>query len=89
MLFDSGSVCTAPRIPYLFIMVRLQIPGSHRRRIELEVMNTELSPDVRRMLAVVGHQAPFEQGRQQMELASGRFIGQAQGRRAHQFSPFL
>jgi len=39
--------------------------------VELDVSNTEFSPGVRRMLAVVGHQAPFEQGRQQMELLAG------------------
>jgi hypothetical protein len=39
--------------------------------VELDVENTELSPGVRRMLATVGQQAPFEQGRQQMELLAG------------------
>jgi hypothetical protein len=39
--------------------------------IELDVENTELSPGVRRMLAGVGHELPFEQGRQQMELLAG------------------
>jgi hypothetical protein len=39
--------------------------------VELDVENTELSPGVRRMLAAVGHEAPFEQGRQQMELLAG------------------
>jgi hypothetical protein len=38
---------------------------------ELDIENTELSPGVRRMLATVGHQVPFEQGRQQMELLAG------------------
>jgi hypothetical protein len=33
--------------------------------------NTELSPGVRRMLATVGQQAAFEQGRQQMGLLAG------------------
>src|SRR5271167_1404568 len=37
----------------------------------MDVSNTECSPGVRRMLAVVGHQAPFEQGRPQMELLAG------------------
>ena len=39
--------------------------------IELDVENTELSPGVRRMLATVGQEAPFEQGRKQMELLAG------------------
>jgi hypothetical protein len=36
--------------------------------IELDVENTELSPGVRRMLATVGQEAPFDHGRQQMKL---------------------
>jgi hypothetical protein len=39
--------------------------------VELDIENTELSPGVRRMLAAVGHEGPFEQGRQQMELLAG------------------
>lgn len=39
--------------------------------VELDVENTEFSPGVRRMLATVGQQAAFEQGRQQMELLAG------------------
>jgi hypothetical protein len=39
--------------------------------LELDVIHTEFSPGVRRMLAVVGHQAPFEHGRQQMEVLAG------------------
>ena len=39
--------------------------------VELDVENTELSPGVRRMLAMVGQQAAFEQGRQQMESLAG------------------
>ena len=42
--------------------------------VELDIVNTELSPGVRRMLAVVGHEGPFEQGRQQMELLAGLLI---------------
>lgn len=38
---------------------------------ELDIQNTELSPGVRRMLAVVGQAAPFDQGRQQMQLLAG------------------
>ena len=39
--------------------------------VELDIENTELSPGVRRMLAAVGHEAPFQQGREQMELLAG------------------
>jgi hypothetical protein len=42
--------------------------------VELDVEDTELSPGVRRMLAAVGHEAPFEHGRQQMELLAGLSI---------------
>jgi hypothetical protein len=38
---------------------------------ELDVEATELSPGVRRMLAVVGQEAPFDRGREQMELLAG------------------
>jgi hypothetical protein len=34
---------------------------------ELDIEETDLSPGVRRMLAVVGHAAPFDQGREQMK----------------------
>jgi hypothetical protein len=36
--------------------------------VELDIENTELSPGVRRMLALVGQAAPFDQGREQMKL---------------------
>lgn len=36
--------------------------------VELDVENTEVSPGVRRMQAVVGHEAAFDRGRQQMKL---------------------
>jgi hypothetical protein len=39
--------------------------------VELDVENTEFSPGVWRMLAMVGQQAAFEPGRQQMELLAG------------------
>ena len=38
---------------------------------ELDVENTLKSPGVRRMLAVVGQDAPFDQGRQQIECLAG------------------
>lgn len=47
-------------------------PHCHRGQFpadaELDVENTELSPGVRRMLATLGQEAPFEHGRQQMKL---------------------
>ena len=39
--------------------------------IELDVENTEMSPGVRRMMAMVGQEGPFDQGREQMELLAG------------------
>jgi len=36
--------------------------------VELDIENTEFSPGVRRMQAVVGQEAAFDQGRQQMKL---------------------
>ena len=38
---------------------------------ELDIENTEFSPGVRRMHALVGQQAPFEQGREQMKVLAG------------------
>ena len=38
---------------------------------ELDIQNTELSPGVRRMLAVVGQATPFDQGRKHMQLLAG------------------
>jgi hypothetical protein len=35
---------------------------------ELDIVNTEFSPGVRRMQAVVGQEVPFDHGRQQMKL---------------------
>ncbi len=42
--------------------------GQFPADVELDVENTELSPGVRRMLATVGQEAPFDHGRQQMKL---------------------
>ncbi len=42
--------------------------GQFPADVELDIANTEFSPGVRRMQAVVGQEAPFEQGRQQMKL---------------------
>jgi hypothetical protein len=38
---------------------------------ELDIQHTEFSPGVRRMLAAVGSAAPFDDGRQQMQLLAG------------------
>jgi hypothetical protein len=38
---------------------------------ELDIEGQDLSPGVRRMLAVVGSEAPFDQGRQQIQLLAG------------------
>lgn len=45
--------------------------GQFPADVELDIENTEYSPGVRRMLAVVGQDAPFEHGRQQMKLLAG------------------
>jgi hypothetical protein len=42
--------------------------GQFPADIELDIENTEFSPGVRRMQAVVGQEAPFDHGRQQMKL---------------------
>ncbi len=42
--------------------------GQFPADVELDVESTELSPGVRRMQAVVGQDAPFDHGRQQMKL---------------------
>jgi hypothetical protein len=46
---------------------RGQVPAD----VELDVNDTEISPGVRRMLAMVGATAPFDHGRQQMEVLAG------------------
>ena len=39
--------------------------------VELDIENTEFSPGVRRMHALVGQEAPFDHGREQMQLLAG------------------
>ena len=39
--------------------------------VELDIENTEFSPGVRRMHARVGQEAPFDHGREQMQLLAG------------------
>ena len=45
--------------------------GQFPADVELDIENTEFSPGVRRMQAVVGQEAPFDRGRQQMKLLAG------------------
>lgn len=45
--------------------------GQFPADVELDIENTEFSPGVRRMQAMVGQDAPFDQGRQQMALLAG------------------
>ena len=39
--------------------------------VELDIENTEFSPGVRRMHALVGQQAPFDHGREQIQVLAG------------------
>jgi hypothetical protein len=39
--------------------------------VELDMENTEFSPGVRRMQAMVGHESPFDHGREQMKVLAG------------------
>ena len=45
--------------------------GQFPADVELDIENTEFSPGVRRMQAVVGQESPFDHGRQQMKLLAG------------------
>jgi hypothetical protein len=45
--------------------------GQSPRDAELDVLGTECSPGVRRMMAVVGSESSFDQGRQQLDLLAG------------------
>src|ERR1019366_8219245 len=45
--------------------------GQSPRDQELDVEGTEYSPGVRRMMAVVGSETSFDQGREQLELLAG------------------
>ena len=50
-------------------------PHCHRGQftadVELDIENTESSPGVRRMQALVGQEAPFDDGREQMNILAG------------------
>jgi hypothetical protein len=45
--------------------------GQFPADVELDIENTETSPGVRRMQAMVGQQAPFDHGRDQMKVLAG------------------
>jgi hypothetical protein len=45
--------------------------GQFPADVELDIEDTELTPGVRRMLALVGQEAPFDHGRRHMELLAG------------------
>jgi hypothetical protein len=45
--------------------------GQFPADVELDIENTEFSPGVRRMQAMVGQEAPFDQGREQMKVLAG------------------
>lgn len=45
--------------------------GQFPTDVQLDIENTEFSPGVRRMHALVGQAAPFEQGREQMKVLAG------------------
>jgi hypothetical protein len=45
--------------------------GQFPADVELDIENTEFSPGVRRMEAVVSQEAPFDHGRRQMKLLAG------------------
>ena len=45
--------------------------GQFPADVELDIEDTEFSPGVRRMQAVVGQEVPFDHGRQQMKLLAG------------------
>jgi len=45
--------------------------GQFPADVELDIENTEFSPGVRRMQALVGQDAPFDHGREQMEVLAG------------------
>ena len=45
--------------------------GQFPADVELDIENTDFSPGVRRMQALVGQEAPFDQGREQMKILAG------------------
>jgi hypothetical protein len=61
--------------PVAFHRAYYVCPGCHQgqspRDAELDVVATEYSPGVRRMMAVVGSDASFDRGREQLQLLAG------------------
>ncbi|MEP6935716.1 MAG: ISKra4 family transposase [Nitrospirota bacterium] len=61
--------------PVVFDRAYYLCAGCHQGQIprdqELDVIGTECSPGVRRMMAVVGSESSFEGGRQQLQLLAG------------------
>jgi hypothetical protein len=68
--------------PVLTVMGRVEVsrpyylcPHCHTGQfltdVQLDIENTEFSPGVRRMQALVGQQAPFDDGREQMKVLAG------------------
>ena len=51
-----------------YYLVRSCHTGQFPTDVEMDIEDTESSPGVRRMQALVGQEAPFDQGRQQMKL---------------------
>ncbi len=45
--------------------------GQFPADVDLDIENTEFSPGVRRMQALVGQEAPFDHGREQMQVLAG------------------
>jgi len=45
--------------------------GQFPADVELDIQNTEFSPGVRRMQAIVGQEGPFDHGREQMKVLAG------------------
>lgn len=59
------------RIERPYYLCRACHNGQFPADVELDLNKTDFSPGVRRMLAAVGSEAPFAQGRDQMKLLAG------------------
>ena len=66
---DDRRPGTRPPVPT--ICVRHAASASSPVDAELDIENTEYSPRVRRMQAIVGQESPFEHGREQMKVQAG------------------
>ena len=64
--------------------------GQSPADVELDIEDTEFSPGVRRMQALVGQEAPFDQGREQMKVLAGLEVtAKSVERTAEEFGPRL